>query len=230
MTSREVARRAFDIPAQRRVQSRAAPRMGGQARAFGHNLLCSTPLPPPTKYKGKAPAGAREKGGQRESQSPPLLPLCQSQGSRVPFPAPGVGVQRESPGRGWAARGPCGARLARMWEAQGRRGSQRHRDKRGALGRRLTPGPGLLQGVWPAKAVSSGQVLNCHGLSSSFDLGRQNLGMLKIRPFSWPEEIIYDSLSILTRMIFFYYVDFDGPSHWEKAILVPCIGNFPVRW
>lgn len=91
MTSREVARRAFDIPAQRRVQSRAAPRMGGQARAFGHNLLCSTPLPPPTKYKGKAPAGAREKGGQRESQSPPLLPLCQSQGSRVPFPAPGGG-------------------------------------------------------------------------------------------------------------------------------------------
>lgn len=170
---------------------------------LGTTFSAPPPSHPPPSIRER-PQQARGRKEARESPSHPRYSLCASpKGAVCPSPLRGVGVQRESPGRGWAARGPCGARLARMWEAQGHRGSQRHRDKRGALGRRLTPGPGLLQGVWPAKAVSSGQVLNCHGLSSSSDLGRQNLGMLKIRPFSWPEEIIYDSLSILTRMIFF---------------------------
>lgn len=104
------------------------------------------PTPPPS-MRGRPQQAPREKGGMRELQSPPLLPLCQS-------PLRGLGVQHDSPGRGLAARGPCRRSAGPDMGALGVTGAaKQHRDKQGVLGRWLRPGPGLYQGVWPAKAA-----------------------------------------------------------------------------
>lgn len=81
----------------------------------------------------------------------------------------------------------------------------------------LRTGPSLLTGLCPRKsycitvrhATSEGSTWPSH-------LGRRNLGMLEIHPFSWPAEIICDSLCIFTQMAFFFFFLLYEPP-WPEA-------------
>lgn len=77
--------------------------------------------------------------------------------------------------------------------------AKQHVSRQDVLGCCLRTGLGLLEGVLSKSYCIRARLLTFKGSTLPSTLGRKNLGMLEIHPISCPEEIICDSLCILTQ-------------------------------